>query len=45
MTGHLHPGKTLLMDLLIQQTHVRKPDWNLDKNYRWLDTRIDEQAK
>ena len=45
VTGHLHHGKTLLMDLLIQQTHVRKPDWNLDKNYRWLDTRIDERAK
>jgi len=43
IAGHLHHGKTILMDLLIQQTHVRKPDWNLDKNYRWLDSRFDEQ--
>ena len=43
VAGHLHHGKTLLMDLLVQQAHVRKPVWNLEKNYRWLDTRVDEQ--
>ena len=31
------------MDMLIQQTHIRK--WNLDKNYRWMDTRVDEQER
>ena len=29
VTGHLHHGKSLLMDILIQHTHVRKPNWNL----------------
>lgn len=45
VAGHLHHGKTLLIDLLIQQAHVRRPNWNLDKNYRWLDFRKDEQEK
>jgi len=29
VAGHLHHGKTLLLDLLIQEAHVRKPIWNL----------------
>lgn len=29
VAGHLHHGKSVLMDSLVQQTHVRKPDWNL----------------
>jgi U5 small nuclear ribonucleoprotein component len=45
VAGHLHHGKTLLLDMVVQQTHLRKPTWNLEKNYRWLDTRIDEQEK
>lgn len=45
VSGHLHHGKTLLIDLLVQQAHVRRPNWNLDKNYRWLDSRKDEQEK
>ena len=43
IAGHLAHGKTLLLDMLIQQTHIRK--WDLDKNYRWMDTRTDEQSK
>lgn len=43
VAGHLHHGKTLLMDILIQQTHLH--DWNLERNYRWLDTRVDEQER
>lgn len=43
LAGHIHHGKTMLMDILIQQTHIK--DWNLERNYRWLDTRIDEQEK
>ena len=31
------------MDMLIQQTHLRK--WDLEKNYRWMDTRTDEQER
>jgi U5 small nuclear ribonucleoprotein component len=45
VAGHLHHGKTVLMDILVQHTHVRNPTWNLEKNYRWLDTRVDEQQK
>jgi U5 small nuclear ribonucleoprotein component len=45
VAGHFHHGKTLLIDLLLQQAHVRKPQWNLEKNYRWLDTRLDEQER
>jgi 116 kDa U5 small nuclear ribonucleoprotein component len=45
VAGHLHHGKSLLMDILVQHTHVRNPTWNLEKNYKWLDTRVDEQEK
>ena len=41
--GHLHHGKSLLMDMLIQESQIRKHGWNLEKNYKWLDTRVDEQ--
>ena len=41
IAGHLGHGKSLLMDMLIQQTHLRK--WDLEKNYRWMDSRVDEQ--
>lgn len=43
VAGHLAHGKTLFLDMLIQQTHIRK--WNLDKNYRWMDSRFDEQER
>jgi U5 small nuclear ribonucleoprotein component len=43
VAGHLHHGKTLIMDMLIQETYQRK--WDLEKNYRWLDSRVDEQEK
>jgi U5 small nuclear ribonucleoprotein component len=45
IAGHLHHGKTLLMDLLIQQAHNRKTGWDKERNYRWLDTRVDEQDR
>lgn len=45
VAGHLHHGKSMFMDILVQHTHLRRPDWNLQKNYKWLDTRIDEQQK
>lgn len=41
--GNLGHGKTLLIDMLVQQTHIRK--WDLDKNYRWMDSRYDEQDR
>ena len=43
VAGNLGHGKTLLLDMLIQYTHIRK--WDLDKNYRWMDTRYDEQDR
>lgn len=42
LVGHLHHGKTLLMDLLVQLTH--KKEWNPEKEYRYTDTRKDEQV-
>ncbi|TMW62582.1 hypothetical protein Poli38472_005200 [Pythium oligandrum] len=41
--GDLHHGKTLLMDLLVQQTHVDK--WDPTKEKRFTDTRKDEQER
>jgi U5 small nuclear ribonucleoprotein component len=32
LVGHLHHGKTSFMDMLIQQTHIKK--WPLDKQVR-----------
>lgn len=43
VAGHLSHGKTLLLDMLIQSTHQR--NWNPEKNYRWLDSRVDEQER
>ena len=46
IVGHIHAGKTTLMDLLVEQTHVDYEDtWPLDKERRWTDTRVDEQAR
>ena len=41
VAGHFHHGKSLLIDMLIQESHIRKHGWDLEKNYRWLDTRMD----
>jgi len=43
LVGHLHHGKTLFMDMLVQQTH--EIDWPLAKEVRYTDTRIDEQQR
>lgn len=29
--------------MLIQETHYK--NWDLEKNYRWLDSRVDEQQR
>ena len=44
IAGHLHHGKTLLADMLIQQTHntKRKEYWDLKKELKWTDHRKDE---
>jgi U5 small nuclear ribonucleoprotein component len=43
LVGHLHSGKTTLMDTFVQQTHLKQ--WSLSKDYRYTDTRIDEQER
>uniref|UniRef100_A0A7I4CYW6 SNU114 homolog n=1 Tax=Physcomitrium patens TaxID=3218 RepID=A0A7I4CYW6_PHYPA len=46
LIGHLHHGKTLMMDMLFQQTHaVNTLDPNSEKHLRYTDTRIDEQER
>lgn len=46
--GHLHHGKTLLCDMVIQQTHNppkqpgRPREWDLNREYKWTDNRRDE---
>jgi U5 small nuclear ribonucleoprotein component len=46
LIGHLHHGKTLVMDMLFQQTHdVNTLDPNSEKHLRYTDTRIDEQER
>ena len=43
VAGHLHHGKSLVMDMLVQQAFIK--NWNLERNYRWRDTRVDEQSR
>ncbi len=43
LLGHLHHGKTALMDVLVQSTHRRA--WDPEREYRYTDTRIDEQER
>lgn len=41
--GALHHGKTLLMDMLVQQTHEQQ--WSLEKEHKYSDQRQDEIDK
>lgn len=43
-SSHLHHGKTMLMDLLIRQTHPRR-EWKTLGSMRYMDTRFDEQVR
>lgn len=43
LLGHFHHGKTLFMDQLVQQTHVKQ--WAPDKEVKYTDTRLDEQER
>lgn len=46
LVGHLHHGKTLFMDMLVEQTHeMRTLDPNSEKHLRYTDTRVDEQER
>eukprot|EP00761_Pharyngomonas_kirbyi_P000852 gb/GECH01000853.1/.p1 GENE.gb/GECH01000853.1/~~gb/GECH01000853.1/.p1 ORF type:complete len:1021 (+),score=214.98 gb/GECH01000853.1/:1-3063(+) len=43
LVGHLHHGKTSLMDMLIRETHY--VDWPLEKEVKYTDYRKDEQQR
>lgn len=46
LIGNLHHGKTLIMDMLFQQTHVVNTlDPDSEKHLRYTDTRLDEQER
>lgn len=46
LVGHLQHGKTVFMDMLIEQTHhISTFDHNSEKHMRYTDTRIDEQER
>eukprot|EP01114_Cavostelium_apophysatum_P008768 TRINITY_DN2152_c0_g1_i2.p1 TRINITY_DN2152_c0_g1~~TRINITY_DN2152_c0_g1_i2.p1 ORF type:complete len:970 (-),score=294.30 TRINITY_DN2152_c0_g1_i2:64-2973(-) len=43
LVGHIHHGKTLLMDMFVQQTHPTLK--NFQKAIRYSDNRLDEQER
>eukprot|EP00741_Cyanophora_paradoxa_P015747 tig00020904_g15202.t1 len=43
--GHIHHGKTMFMDMLVQQTHLRERGWDPAKQIKYTDTRVDEQER
>eukprot|EP00916_Digyalum_oweni_P002618 GHVL01004752.1.p1 GENE.GHVL01004752.1~~GHVL01004752.1.p1 ORF type:complete len:970 (-),score=170.39 GHVL01004752.1:228-2759(-) len=43
IAGHFHHGKTCFLDMIIQESH--KKNWLLNKEYRYLDSRVDEQER
>ncbi|KAL2610071.1 hypothetical protein R1flu_028644 [Riccia fluitans] len=46
LIGHLHHGKTLIMDMLVEQTHeIKTLNPSSEKHLRYTDTRIDEQER
>ncbi|PKI66741.1 110 kDa U5 small nuclear ribonucleoprotein component CLO [Punica granatum] len=46
LVGHLHHGKTVFMDMLVEQTHhISTFDSSNEKHIRYTDTRIDEQER
>ncbi|KAG1674860.1 hypothetical protein FOA52_015250 [Chlamydomonas sp. UWO 241] len=46
LVGHLHHGKTTVVDMLVEQTHELNRDLRFDnKPLRFTDTRLDEQAR
>jgi U5 small nuclear ribonucleoprotein component len=43
LLGNLHSGKSSLVDIFVQQTHVK--DWDFSKDIRYTDIRLDEQER
>jgi U5 small nuclear ribonucleoprotein component len=44
LVGHLHHGKSMFMDILVEQTH-QMDDWAYADGVRYSDTRKDEQER
>jgi U5 small nuclear ribonucleoprotein component len=46
LVGHIQHGKTVFMDMLVEQTHhISTFDHNSEKHMRYTDTRVDEQER
>eukprot|EP00201_Polytomella_parva_P023615 CAMPEP_0175046266 /NCGR_PEP_ID=MMETSP0052_2-20121109/4931_1 /TAXON_ID=51329 ORGANISM="Polytomella parva, Strain SAG 63-3" /NCGR_SAMPLE_ID=MMETSP0052_2 /ASSEMBLY_ACC=CAM_ASM_000194 /LENGTH=1056 /DNA_ID=CAMNT_0016309985 /DNA_START=63 /DNA_END=3230 /DNA_ORIENTATION=+ len=46
VVGHLHHGKTTVMDMFVEQTHELAYEWRRnEKQIRFTDTRVDEQER
>lgn len=47
LVGHLHHGKTLIMDMLVEATHLTVKTLNdeSERHMRFTDTRLDEQQR
>ncbi|KAM7508297.1 hypothetical protein LguiA_018750 [Lonicera macranthoides] len=46
LVGHIQHGKTVFMDMLVEQTHrISTFDENSEKHMRYADTRVDEQER
>lgn len=46
VVGHIHHGKTTVMDMLVEQTHEIHHEWREnEKQLKFTDTRVDEQAR
>lgn len=46
LAGHLHHGKTVLMDMLVEQTHqLEQPERLAEAPMRYTDARLDEQQR
>jgi U5 small nuclear ribonucleoprotein component len=46
VVGHLHHGKTSVMDMLVEQTHVVRHKYRSnERTMRFTDTRLDEQER
>ncbi|XP_078443094.1 110 kDa U5 small nuclear ribonucleoprotein component CLO-like [Wolffia australiana] len=46
LVGHIHHGKTVFMDMLVEQTHqISTLDSGNERHIRYTDTRIDEQER
>ncbi|KAJ1548054.1 U5 small nuclear ribonucleoprotein component, partial [Nowakowskiella sp. JEL0078] len=43
--GHLHHGKTSLVDVLVEQTHPTSIDFNLTRNERYTDVHVLERDR